>query len=545
MVVSVHWVKAPYGTRGLDHLGSQAPCINAYGQLLPGLTNVTDRIRYYSFYPWFLREVDKRHSALGESDFVELLRRAECLFALVGLRHALVTGEEHHRAGLVGYNTLAPLMEGLNSGGAVRLSTHTTHADLSERYFKNRYGGLAQYYFVTLRELGILAGDQRSGLKYVKGIGEELASGFGEGLDEHLFFETLTRDEVTAELLDGLSGTCPCGLQSNEAERSVLQDLFLDPERRHGSDGKTRRGTLGLFLGIAHELSEQGESPEPLEEWAFRSICYSETLPNGSPFPPMPGCSGSLRGWRIYVTNELLSLAIQAIFWALLDRLLFEGGRVNDLSDLEGWFRETLGRRAIGSDADTRLVDYVEERRRRIPELGDWRAEGHEIALTRELEELVRTGKESHRHEQCLKSAIDVLVILAARWGEDQKGYAPLAFPAGYFESYPVNLLNFFGRLQAQWRDYSLLDLATFMVLEWGVRNHLMVAFRKLRYQTTDTFRIKPTDEGFVVSDEPPLPVFTNPRFRQGRQALMDLGLLNRSATGLTGRGEDALLTYG
>ena len=51
---TVAWVKPPEPIRGLDHLGVQAPCIALYGQLLPGITNVTDRARYYSFYSWLL-----------------------------------------------------------------------------------------------------------------------------------------------------------------------------------------------------------------------------------------------------------------------------------------------------------------------------------------------------------------------------------------------------------------------------------------------------------------------------------------------------------
>ena len=39
----VAWVKPPEPIRGLDHLGVQAQCIALYGQLLPGITNVTDR----------------------------------------------------------------------------------------------------------------------------------------------------------------------------------------------------------------------------------------------------------------------------------------------------------------------------------------------------------------------------------------------------------------------------------------------------------------------------------------------------------------------
>ena len=49
---TVGWVKPATPITGLDHLGSAAPCIAIYSTLLPGITNVTDRARYYSFYPW-------------------------------------------------------------------------------------------------------------------------------------------------------------------------------------------------------------------------------------------------------------------------------------------------------------------------------------------------------------------------------------------------------------------------------------------------------------------------------------------------------------
>jgi hypothetical protein len=33
---------------GLDHLGIEVVSAHIYGQLLPGITNVTDRARYYA-----------------------------------------------------------------------------------------------------------------------------------------------------------------------------------------------------------------------------------------------------------------------------------------------------------------------------------------------------------------------------------------------------------------------------------------------------------------------------------------------------------------
>lgn len=82
---TVAWVKPPEPIRGLDHLGVQAPCIALYGQLLPGITNVTDRARYYSFHPWVVWAFELRYPDHSVEEFRRVLRRAECLFALVAM----------------------------------------------------------------------------------------------------------------------------------------------------------------------------------------------------------------------------------------------------------------------------------------------------------------------------------------------------------------------------------------------------------------------------------------------------------------------------
>ena len=54
----IGWVEPEQPIRGLDHLGVQAPSITLYTQLLPGITNVTNRARYYSFHPWLIRSFE-------------------------------------------------------------------------------------------------------------------------------------------------------------------------------------------------------------------------------------------------------------------------------------------------------------------------------------------------------------------------------------------------------------------------------------------------------------------------------------------------------
>ena len=55
----------------------------------PGITNVTDRARYYSFGPWLIRSFEQRYADHSVDAFRRVLRRAECLFELcVGLLRA-------------------------------------------------------------------------------------------------------------------------------------------------------------------------------------------------------------------------------------------------------------------------------------------------------------------------------------------------------------------------------------------------------------------------------------------------------------------------
>lgn len=80
------WLKSTHVT-GLDQLGIQVVSIALYGDLLPGLTNVTDRVRYHSFYPWVFHRYASDVRKLDERTWQDHLRRAEFLLALVGRFH--------------------------------------------------------------------------------------------------------------------------------------------------------------------------------------------------------------------------------------------------------------------------------------------------------------------------------------------------------------------------------------------------------------------------------------------------------------------------
>jgi hypothetical protein len=52
MEVLTTWLKPIKSIGGRDPLGVRMPSEIIYADLVPGITNVTDRARYYSFYPY-------------------------------------------------------------------------------------------------------------------------------------------------------------------------------------------------------------------------------------------------------------------------------------------------------------------------------------------------------------------------------------------------------------------------------------------------------------------------------------------------------------
>jgi hypothetical protein len=158
MEIVTAWVKPPPPAQGLDHLGTQQPCIAYYTQLLPGITNVTNRARYYSLYPWLVWALGERYPKVDLATYEDLFRKADCLLTLISERHGRVLDEpaDMHGATMTGRDTLVPAVAQLEGNKKFLLSRFATREKVPERYFQNRFGGLGQYYLGPLQELGLL-----------------------------------------------------------------------------------------------------------------------------------------------------------------------------------------------------------------------------------------------------------------------------------------------------------------------------------------------------------------------------------------------------
>lgn len=93
------WTKTGSWTMGLDPLGLQATSIRIYQSLVPNITNITNRLRYYSYFPWLVGLYEKLHHSDDPAKFANFMRRGEALYAL-----ATLVDDQHGSDGLGGSN---------------------------------------------------------------------------------------------------------------------------------------------------------------------------------------------------------------------------------------------------------------------------------------------------------------------------------------------------------------------------------------------------------------------------------------------------------
>jgi hypothetical protein len=106
---------------GLDPLGLQAASVRLYQALLPGISNVTLRTRYYGLYAWLSEQYAKRNHDADPESWKRTVRRAEALYVLTAAR-ANLEGE-HQETGVAGV-LWAQRRLAQHGGGAIDFAAH-------------------------------------------------------------------------------------------------------------------------------------------------------------------------------------------------------------------------------------------------------------------------------------------------------------------------------------------------------------------------------------------------------------------------------------
>ena len=247
---------------GLDPLGMQNSSVNLYQTFLPGVSNVTLRMRYYGLYAWLCRTYAQRNGDTDPASWRRVVRRAEAIYALTAQQHG---GE----GGVAGIEWAQRILATESDPIEFAPSTDPARKDGTDNYLAQEWGAYGAAYRSQLAEIGILGEVPGHDLPApTPEMGNRLADAFAEavGSAAELYYDVVQSGRVTRTQLDQFGVMAPSKIGIEGAERSAYEDLLLNPSKPEDVRPFARRRTFLLILKIAALL---GRDPTPTKFAGF------------------------------------------------------------------------------------------------------------------------------------------------------------------------------------------------------------------------------------------------------------------------------------
>lgn len=309
--------------RGLDPLGLQNTSDTTYTLLMPGLNNVTGRIRYYSFYCWLLDQYSKINGSTDPAIQKTFIRTAEFIIALSAQfyngENGSIPGSNYAKGEVQNQDVQD---HDLNAG------IYKPDGTTANTYWNYSWGAFGQYYIGSLRDIGIIFSREDSEV-YARTnsqenhfvSGEMLAEAFDNNIPKdkkELFLECLSNGSISEEQLKTLLPEFNLTqVPENTKEQELLLRLLLQkdfPLRIEEEPVTLRKDSIGHLLDFA------ASNPDKFSDREFIYTAYNNKgkVENKS--------EDSLLGWYYYQFNE---------FWHYANTSLFNG-TLNYLQDNYG-----------------------------------------------------------------------------------------------------------------------------------------------------------------------------------------------------------------
>lgn len=501
----------------------QTGSVNLYQRLLPGISNVTLRMRYYGLYAWLADTYARKIGDTNPKNWQRFVRRAEALYALIAQRKGNETGV----AGVDwAQNTLEELAKTtrktIDFSGATDPSTGGHY--LQPPYLRQSWGAYGAAYGSQLFEIGIFDEAKSHAIAVPsKEIGDDLAKVFAEGMSAMAapFISTIQDGHVSLKMLDSFAGMTPSGVAANSDECSLYENILFAKAGLERSEDIERRRSLMLVLALA---KQRGAAPAITD---VRWMLYAGYDVGNHPLQlNSDGLEAQRWRWWVYQANDLLHICYEALLKFSLD-VLGEYPAGISLSRLVG---ETAGRLLSAHGKGT----------------PDWESflAAHP-APANCLNPIEQTGEFYLQRDLMRKMRLDGICEPADAW----LAVKLLAVLHNRVRSSPKDPCEELGKLSASLvrslvTEHRYLDahakeeFSAFiarLIEERIIRRHLWVGLRKFRAQGDYTFLIE-TDDGRVRRRAVDGPVFTNPRLGPALTFLRDVHLIDDN--GLTARGQ-------
>lgn len=502
---------------GLDPLGMQNSSIDLYQRLLPGISNVTLRIRYYGLYAWLASLYAQYEGRTDAKSWQRFVRRAEALYALTVQQGPI------EETGVAGIQWARRHLDASVRKPAIDFSANAEPGAVPPvAYLKQAYGAYGAAYGGQLFELGILANaaDHEIPVPSTE-LGDGLAQAFGNATAgaARRFHDVINRAVVTPDDLRAFAPLVPSEISPDGAERQLYEDLLFAKSALQRPEDLARRDTLLLILNAAAHFKTKPDVG--LVRW----LLYAGFDEEGRSFAISdPRLEQPRQRWWVYHANDLLHYSYENLLKFILDTLAPTSAGMT----LRSLIAECVSRISEVPPAwPLSWKTFVKETTpTENPSAED---AGSDLSLFLAAREGARETEAST--PESAWAALKLLAVVEQRSSTkidgvqeelghlDREGFHSL-----------VTELEFLKRIE----DDSFTTALSRILDERIVKRHLWVAHRKFRYQGDYTFLFE-VDEGLVRFRAPSGPVLTNPRLGPAITFLEDLSLIDTD--GLTEMG--------
>ncbi|TXM94675.1 hypothetical protein [Methylobacterium sp. WL116] len=495
MIAQPEWTERAE-KRGLDPLGMQNAGVTLYQSLLPGISNVTLRMRYYGYYCW----VSDSYAHAGATDdfaaWRSWVRRSEALYALVSAR---ATGEGG--VGGVDWANRRLAQEEL----VVDFAEAASNDIRVTRYLRQSLGVFGGAYYSQMVELGLFRQGKHGIQRATNGTGRSVATAFRDAIGprvEKVLLETIRTAQVTPKQLDLLYPIIPSEIPELSTERGAYERLLFSPENVSEADA-SRSASLKLILLTAQELGSR-PSPDEIRWHLFGTATLGDEA-----------LERQRVRWEAYHCQDLMQIAAASLLeWAT--DLMGEADAGRTLREIESEIGDRLQNSRNGD-----VATWSEFRGAIAHEAYDYRAASSTL---------------TSRHGTAEQKAWDTVGLIAAldqrmRKCSNLRDATRLELKGHGSGRSVITELTWFSRRE----DGEVCELIASYVVERIVRRHSWVAMQKLRRQGDYTFLFEVRD-GRLVRRSGYAPVATTPRLNPATTFLEDIWLVNEDGPTAHGR---------
>jgi len=483
---------------GLDPLGLQVTSEATYATMLPGLSNLTNRLRYYGFYCWLIDFYFKREKKGNQTEQYRFIRRAELLIAII------MQTERKHVMQITGSNFASTLIN--DASNVFDLKAGADKDRGSERsYWKYPSGAFGQYYFGAMQALALTVRYENDEGDIIFNVtqphpkqkvsGKQLADAFEESLTEDiktLFYNGIKKGKLSHKNISELIQYFAIGKITPEStEWKLYIDMLLDKD--YPSKEIEEEFTFHRRNTIVSLLSSTNNIIQEYDWMGYLNKCYELKFINNQ---------ATNVGWYCYLLNEYWQYACGLIFESMLrymESLQTEIYLPKFITDFTALINTKLN-----IEIDITVEDYMG-------------------SIDRTESELLEQINRNRTPQEIAKIGFDLLLRLYRSNREQFPQIKEYMSRSGIARDGNMvdGLLSITIHLQKK-----VCDFISMFIHKNIINRHQMVALRKMgnRAQATNKFII---EEQMIRLIEVFPAVRTSPRMNALRNLLYDLQIIN------------------